>query len=79
LRERRVSGLIYKVVETSDVSDVGIEKILNETTADGWTFDSMQFAMRESSRRPAMAFLTFTRPEPAQGAERGPAQRGAAT
>ena len=58
-----MGGLIYRVVETSDVSDVGIEKILNETTAEGWTFDSMQFAMRESSRRPAMAFLTFTRPE----------------
>ena len=58
-----MGGLIYKVVETSNVSDVEIEKILNETTAEGWTFDAMQFAMRESSRRPAMVFLTFTRPE----------------
>ena len=58
-----MGGLLYKVVETSDVSDVELERILNETTAEGWTFDTMQFAVRESSKRPAMAFLTFTRPE----------------
>jgi hypothetical protein len=53
--------LRYKVVETSDVSDVEIEKILNEWTEQGWTLDTMQFAMRDSSKRPAMAFITFTR------------------
>jgi hypothetical protein len=53
--------LRYKVVETSDVSDVEIEKILNEWTEKGWTLDTMQFAMRDSSKRPAMAFITFTR------------------
>lgn len=57
-------GLIYKVVETSDVTDVELERILNDWTARGWTLDSMQFAMRESSKRPAMAFVTFTRSEP---------------
>jgi hypothetical protein len=51
----------FKVVETSDVSDQALEQILNEWTAKGWTFDTMQFAMRESSKRPSMAFLTFTR------------------
>jgi hypothetical protein len=51
----------YKVVETSDVTDQSLEQILNEWTAQGWIFDTMQFAMRESSRRPSMAFLTFTR------------------
>ena len=54
--------LRYKVVETSDVADVEIEKILNEWTQKGWIFDTMQFAMRDSSKRPAMAFITFTRP-----------------
>ncbi len=54
-------ALIYKVVELSSVSDAEIEAALNEWTAEGWTFDTMQFAMRESSKRPAMAFLTFTR------------------
>jgi len=51
----------YKVVELTHVSDVEIEKALNEWTAQGWTFDNMQFAMRDSSKRPAMAFLAFTR------------------
>jgi len=51
----------YKVVETSDVTDQVLEEILNEWTDKGWRFDTMQFAMRESSKRPSMAFLTFTR------------------
>ena len=54
-------GLRYKVVETGTVTDEVIESILNEWTAQGWTLDNMQFAMRESSRRPSMAFISFTR------------------
>jgi len=53
--------LCYKVVETSLVTDEALEKILNEWTAQGWHFEGMQFAMREASKRPAMAFLLFTR------------------
>jgi hypothetical protein len=49
----------YKVVETSDVTDAALEEILNEWTARGWILDGIQFAMRESSKRPAMAFVTF--------------------
>ncbi len=55
-------ALRYKVVETSDVTDEELEKILNQWTAEGWTLDSIQFAMRDSSKRPAMAFVSFTRP-----------------
>jgi hypothetical protein len=55
----------YKVVETSDVSDTELERILNECTEAGWTLDTMQFAMRDSSKRPAMAFVTFTRSDDA--------------
>lgn len=51
----------YKVVETSDVTDEELERILNEWTAEGWRFDMMQFAMRDSSKRPAMAFVTFVK------------------
>ena len=51
----------YKVVELATVTDEKIEKALNEVTAQGWRFDGMQFAMRDSSKRPAMAFLTFVR------------------
>jgi hypothetical protein len=56
-------SLRYKVVEISAVTDEEIEKVLNEWTAEGWTYDTMQFAMRDSSKRPAMAFVTFTRDE----------------
>jgi len=53
--------LCYKVVESSLVTDEALEKILNEWTAQGWRFEGMQFAMREASKRPAMAFVLFTR------------------
>jgi hypothetical protein len=54
-------AILYKVIELSSVNDEDIEQALNEWTAQGWTFDTMQFAMRESSKRPSMAFITFTR------------------
>ncbi len=53
--------LEYKVVELSNVSEEEIEVALNEWTRKGWNFDTLQFAMRDSSKRPAMAFLLFTR------------------
>ena len=51
----------YKVVETSSVTDVELEDILNEWTGQGWALEGIHFAMRDSSKRPSMAFLTFTR------------------
>lgn len=53
--------LVYKVVEVSTVAEEYLEEVLNEWTRLGWRFDSLQFAMRESSRRPSMAFVIFTR------------------
>ncbi|MBW2424229.1 MAG: DUF4177 domain-containing protein [Deltaproteobacteria bacterium] len=61
--EGGIVSLRYKVVEISAVTDEEIEKVLNEWTAEGWTYDTMQFAMRDSSKRPSMAFVTFTRDE----------------
>ena len=52
----------YKVVEISTVTDETIETALNLWTARGWRFDQIQFVVRDSSRRPAMAFVFFTRP-----------------
>ena len=52
---------VYKVVETSEVTDEVLERILNETTREGWSLDGIRFAMRENSKRPAMAFVLFTR------------------
>jgi len=54
-------GIIYKVVETSTVTDQALEEIINEFTTKGWDFDGIQFSMREASRRPSMAFVIFTR------------------
>ena len=53
----------YHIVETSTVTEDVLEQIVNEETGKGWVFDAIQFAMRESSKRPAMAFVMFTREE----------------
>lgn len=53
--------LKYKVVELSMVSEDALEETLNEWTAAGWRYEGMQFAMRESQKRPSMAFVIFTR------------------
>jgi hypothetical protein len=54
-------SLTYKVIELGSVTDEDLESTLNEWVAKGWTFEGVHFAMRESSKRPAMAFVTFTR------------------
>ena len=53
--------LTYKVVELSRVTDDSIEAALNEWSAKGWQLDGIRFVVQESSRRPVMAFITFTR------------------
>jgi hypothetical protein len=55
--------LVYKVVESSVVTDEALERIINQWVAQGWAFDSIQFVMREASKRPAMAFVLFAREE----------------
>lgn len=54
-------SLHYKVIELGTVTDDEIEVTLNQWTSEGWHFDTMQFAMREASKRPSMAFVIFTR------------------
>jgi hypothetical protein len=58
---RPAGPLQYKVVELSTVDEGTLERTVNEWSARGWTLDGVQFAMRESSKRPAMAFVFFTR------------------
>ena len=58
--------LIYKVVEIGTVTEDAIEETLNTWCGKGWTFDGLQFAMRESSKRPAMAFALFTQNTPTE-------------
>ena len=55
--------MIYKVVETSTVTDEILEDLINEWIQKGWHLDEIKFAMKESSKRPAMAFILFTREE----------------
>jgi hypothetical protein len=55
--------LRYKVVEVNTVSEDILEEILNEWSAKGWRFDGIHFAMRESQKRPSMAFVLFTTEE----------------
>lgn len=54
-----------KVVEVSHVSDENLTSVINDMLEDDWRLDTMHFAMRDNSRRPAMAFLVFYRPEAA--------------
>jgi hypothetical protein len=51
----------YKVVELSTVDESSLEEAVNRCTKAGWDLDSLHFAMRESSKRPAMAFVFFSR------------------
>ena len=54
----------YKVVELSVVTDEHIEETINEQIAAGWAFEQICFAMRDASKRPAMAFVFFVREIP---------------
>jgi len=51
----------YKIVETGIVTDEDLEAIVNEWVEKGWKFDGIHFAMKETSKRPSMAFVVFTR------------------
>lgn len=53
----------YKVVELTTVTAEDLEAVINKWVNKGWKLDTVQFAMRESSKRPAMAFVLFTRDE----------------
>lgn len=52
----------YKIVELSVVTDETLEAAINEWVAQGWQWDGVQFVVTERSKRPQMAFLSFTRP-----------------
>ena len=57
-------ALQYKFVELSIVTDETIELCVNEWVAQGWDFETIRFVMTEHSRRPQMAFVSFTREAP---------------
>jgi hypothetical protein len=57
----RAMALQYKFVELTTVTDDRIEACVNEWVGKGWRFDGIRFVSNESSRRPVMAFVSFTR------------------
>ena len=58
-----MKNTLYKVVEVTTVTDEALEIVINEWVQKGWSLDTIQFAMRETSKRPAMAFVIFTKSE----------------
>lgn len=61
------TGGAYKVVEVGDVTDQSVEAELNRWVGEGYRFESIHFVTQPGSRRPAMAFLFFTRAEARAG------------
>ncbi len=57
-------GATFKVVEVSPVGEDTLERALNARSAEGWTFESVHFVLREGSHRPALAYLFFVRGAP---------------
>ena len=51
----------YKFVELSPVTDETIEACVNEWVQRGWHLDGIRFVVSEHSKRPGMAFVSFTR------------------
>ena len=54
-------ALQYKFVELSIVTDETLEICVNEWVGQGWELEGIRFVMTEHSRRPQMAFVSFTR------------------
>ena len=57
----------YKFVELSIVTAESIESCVTEWVGQGWALEGIRFVTTEHSKRPAMAFVSFTR-EAAQAA-----------
>lgn len=51
----------YKFVELSPVTDEAIEACVNEWVHRGWALEGIRFVTTEHSKRPGMAFVSFTR------------------
>ena len=54
-------ALRYKFVELSVVTDETLEQVVNDWVGQGWELDGIRFVVTEHGKRPAMAFVSFTR------------------
>jgi hypothetical protein len=65
----------YKFVELTIVTDETIQEAVNAWVARGWLLDGIRFVTTDASRRPQMAFISFTR-ESEPAADQGPRPLG---
>ena len=68
-------ALQFKFVELSIVTDETLEVCVNEWVGQGWMLEGIRFVMTEHSKRPAMAFVSFTRETAAEIADGEPPRR----
>jgi hypothetical protein len=54
-------ALEYKFVEVGPVTDEALEECVNEWVKKDWVLEGIRFVISEHSKRPAMAFVSFTR------------------
>ena len=64
--------LEYKFVELSQVTDRDLEDVVNRWVRSGWRLDDIRFVVTPHSKRPAMAFVSFTRRGTSKGEGGGP-------
>lgn len=76
--EQSPALLQYKVIELSTVDELSLERAINDRVAEGWRLDGIHFAMRDSSKRPAMAFLLFIKAGSPAAREQASGDSGAA-
>jgi hypothetical protein len=63
-----MSGHRWKVSEVQRVDEATLERTLNAAAEDGWELERIDYIKEFGVRRPAMAYLYFTRPVSAEGA-----------
>ena len=64
--------LRYKFIELSIVTGEMIEDTVNAWVGQGWQLEGIRFVTTEHSKRPAMAFVSFTREAVQEVADGGP-------
>jgi hypothetical protein len=57
--------IVFKFVELTVVTEESLEDAVNMWVAQGWELEDIRFVITEHSRRPSMAFVSFTRDVPA--------------
>ncbi|MBA3821746.1 MAG: hypothetical protein H0X17_22875 [Deltaproteobacteria bacterium] len=65
----------YKFVELTPVTDETIEECVNEWIGQGWQLEGIRFVTTEHSKRPSMAFVSFTREATQQQADGEPPRK----